>query len=713
MMSIWTVMRERWVRVMIALIALLHPQYGLAADPQDNDKDEKTQNSDNTPPNDAIIVVGRRITSPDFAVKIPITVVSRDYANFPLRIESALKDNPAFIQFRRSDSRSANATSQGVTVRGLGGNASSRVLLVLDGVPQTDPFGGWVTWPAYNPLTLRNMTLNSGGGHVTAGPGAIAGTIEMESLAADHLPLNQNSRQHFKMEGGSRGSVEAAAAYATKLGGGYAVIGGGYAQSDGFIPIIKDQRGPADRPAPYRQWNVSGRAVIPFDAQTELQANVLVFSDQRERGLAFTKNGGRGGNASLRLVHRGAWQVQATGWLQMRKFESQFSSVNATRNVVTPTLDQYNVPSTGIGAQIEVHPPVGTGDHVRLGVDTRHVSGRTNELFTFANSVPTRGREAGGVAQTTGGYVEGERVLGDLTLKASARLDHWRLNDGRLIERILSTGAPLRNDVAPVRTGWQPTGRLGLVYERDGLELEASAYRGWRLPTLNELYRPFRLGAEATAANAALKPETMQGAEATARLRWTSGSFGLNGFINRMRNPIANVTVAQGPGNFPGVGFVGAGGSYRQRQNLDAIRSRGVEVQFDQRFGDFNLMARYAFTDAKVRSSGNAASLNNRRPAQVPQHGVYSAVSWANENGTLGVSARYTSSQFEDDVNTRRLADALSLDVNGGINIAGSLSLTGRIENLTNARIEAAISPTGIIERATPRTVWIGVQFRN
>ena len=62
-------------------------------------------------------------------------------------VENALRDVPGLQQFRRSDARSANPTSQGVTLRGLGGNASSRALLILDGVPQADPFGGWVAWP--------------------------------------------------------------------------------------------------------------------------------------------------------------------------------------------------------------------------------------------------------------------------------------------------------------------------------------------------------------------------------------------------------------------------------------------------------------------------------------------------------------------------------------------------------------------------------------
>src|SRR5881397_1602621 len=97
--------------------------------------------------------------------------------------DQLLKDVPGVQLFRRSDSSSGHPTSQGVTLRALGGNASSRALLVLDGVPQADPFGGWVNWPAYDPSGLSGIRVVRGGGSVANGPGALAGTIEMVSRA--------------------------------------------------------------------------------------------------------------------------------------------------------------------------------------------------------------------------------------------------------------------------------------------------------------------------------------------------------------------------------------------------------------------------------------------------------------------------------------------------------------------------------------------------
>ncbi|MGC1469403.1 MAG: Plug domain-containing protein, partial [Sphingorhabdus sp.] len=82
------------------------------------------------------------------------------------RLENALLAVNGLQQFRRSDARSANPTSQGVTLRGLGGNASSRALLFLDDVPQADPFGGWVSWPGYDALNLASVRIRKGGGQL-------------------------------------------------------------------------------------------------------------------------------------------------------------------------------------------------------------------------------------------------------------------------------------------------------------------------------------------------------------------------------------------------------------------------------------------------------------------------------------------------------------------------------------------------------------------
>jgi vitamin B12 transporter len=621
------------------------------------------------------------------------------------RIEDVLRDVAGLQQFRRSDARSANATSQGATLRGLGGNASSRALLVLDGVPQTDPFGGWVTWPAFAPGRLGGIRVTRGGGSGVYGSGALAGTIELESAGpGDLAPVSGG------ISAGSRQSYGTDATLSAKLGGGFAFLSGDYARGDGFIPIVADQRGRADIAAKYRQASVAVRAVVPVAEKTELQASALAFTDRRTRGLTFTDNGGDGADASVRIVHRGDWGWSGLAWLQLRKFQSRAASIDAARTQATPTLDQYNVPSTGVGARFELRPPVGTDRELRIGSDWRHVTGETKEFFTYIAGSPTRGREAGGQSDTFGAFVEGSIKLGEqITLTAGGRIDRWLIRDGHLFERTLATRAPLRTDHFANRSGWRPTARGGVAAQvSDTIGLRGAAYLGWRLPTLNELYRPFRIGADATAANAGLSPERLKGAE--IGLDWRPAAhvrISATAFSNRLNGAIANVTVARGPGVFPGVGFVSAAGVYRQRQNLDAIAARGIEVDANLSQNDWRLQASYAFTDAEVHASALAASLDGLSPAQVARHQASATLGWR----WLSTTMRYVSRQFEDDQNQRRLRDAVTVDAVATIPLTDRLALSIRGENMTDTRVETAISASGVLERATPRTLWIGLRF--
>lgn len=622
-------------------------------------------------------------------------------------VERNLLQVPGLQQFRRSDARSANPTSQGITLRGLGGNASSRAILVLDDVPQADPFGGWISLPSYDALNLASIRVRRGAGQVASGPGALAGAIELDS--------KQNIDQlSGGVAYGSRNSVDAKASLLRKLGEGSVSVSSSFARGDGFIPIVKSQRGAVDRQAPYEQMGIALRAVAALSADSELQANLRGFTDERDRGFDFSDNQNSGIDASLRLVNRlsGGWQWSALGYVQIRDFASRFGAVAAGRNSVSLTLDQYSVPSTGLGARFEVRPPVGDTVELRIGGDWRRTVGKTKENFFFTGTVPGRNRIAGGQTDTLGGFAEVSlEPLDDLTLTAGGRADYWRIANG--FRKEVNIGGTVRSDdVFADRSGWESTGRAGFAYKvSSSVKLRGAAYLGWRLPTLNELYRPFRVGADATAANEMLAPERLKGAEVGLEFENDVLSFSATAFVNQLDNAIANVTQGVGPGNFPGVGFVAAGGAYRRRENLDAIDSKGIEVDASLDLQPFILRGGYAYVDATVSDNGLAAALEGFRPAQVPRHFANVALEYDSTAFNAAANLRYVSGQFEDDLNSQRLDDALTLDGSMSYALSDKFSLTLSGENLFNTRVEAAVSGSGVIERATPRTIWFGIRF--
>jgi outer membrane receptor protein involved in Fe transport len=609
---------------------------------------------------------------------------------------------PGLQLFRRSDSTSGHPTSQGVTLRALGGNASSRALLILDGVPQADPFGGWVNWPAYDPASLQQVRVIRGGGSVDFGPGALAGVIEMDSLSKPGAEAS--------LEAGSRNSLDGHAFIGAPLGESLFTFDAQGARSDGFIPLTVATRGPVDRPAPYSEGSVHTRLIAPLGPHIELQASGLGFIDVRDRGVPFTGNRTRGADASVRLVGSGDWQWSATAYTQWRNFRSSFASVNAGRTAAQRVSLQDSVPSRGAGGSVELRPPIRGGVELRLGADARFTTGESRELFAYVAGEPTKRRIAGGDSETEGLFAEMSWTHGRLTLSGGGRIDHWRISHGELVERLLATGELTRDDHFPRRTGWLPTARAGAVVEAGGgFSLRSAAYLGWRMPTLNELFRPFRAGADATAANPFLDPERLSGAEAGVQYNSGGIDLSLTGFVNRLSNAIANVTLGQGPGIFPGVGFVS--GTFFQRENIDAVKVRGIEASGEVNRGPWSFRLGASYSDAKVEASGAAAQLNGLRPAQTPKLALTGELGWHHGNRAVSLLIRHVGSQYEDDLNQRLIRPATTVDAFVAWPLTERLQLVARGENLFNDTVIAGLGSDGTVERATPRTLWIGLRF--
>ncbi len=603
------------------------------------------------------------------------------------RIEDALAAVAGFQQFRRSDSRSSNPSAQGVTLRALGGNASSRAQVLLDGVPMADPFFGYIPLSAMAPERLASARVTRGGGSGPFGAGALAGTIELTTGGYDLLGGLQG---HALID--DRGDTEASGTLGQKLGSGYVLVSGRWDQGRGFYTTPVDQRVAATSRANYDQWSGQIRAVAPVSDTVELQASGLIFRDNRTLRFKGADTSSEGQDASVRLVGRGDWAFDVLGYVQSRNFTNIVVSSTSFR----PTLDQRNTPSTGIGGKIEVRPPVGGGQNLRLGADLRIADGELYENALIAATGAVREqRNAGGRTTDLGFFVEDDVKLGALTLTAGARADRYSITDGFYTTR--DAGGTITGDTRYAdRSGWQGSFRGGVVYDIGTFaQLRAAAYTGLRLPTLNELYRGFVVFPVTTNANADLQNEKLEGYEAGIDLTPGEGvTLGLTAFDNRVKNAIANVTI---------------GTNLRERQNIDAIRARGIELSAGIERGIVSLTGSVAYTDAVAKYAGN--ELDGNRPAQTPKWvagatlAVEPAAGWL-----LSTTVRHVGAQFEDDLETNVLPAATTVDAYARIPLHRGLSLVLRGENLTDEDVQTR-NQGGSIDLGAPRTGWIGLGF--
>lgn len=637
-----------------------------------------------------IVVTGRGLDpSPLLQAYSVVTIdAERGLQSASGRLDDVLASAAGFQQFRRSDSRSANPTAQGVTQRGLGGNASSRTLVVLDGVPVTDPFFGHVPFSALPVEWLGRISVIRGGGTGAFGSGAVAGTIDLTSANPASLPFGEAS-----MLGNDRGESELSASLAPRLSAGYAVVSGRWDRGQGFWTTPAEQRVPASVRARFDSWSTSLRGVAPLAPDVELQARALVFADHRTLRFAGADSFQGGQDASLRLVGRGAWQFDVLGYVQARDYSNVVISSTSFRK----TLDQQATPSTGLGGKIELRPPVDAGHSLRLGVDWRRASGEMREVaFNAGTGAVTARRTAGGTNDDLGFYAEHDRQLGPLRLTGSARLDRWSVRDGHFVETGAS-GAVSTQSAFPGRSGWDLSLRGGAVADiAPGLALRGSVYNGMRQPTLNELYRPFVVFPVTTTANASLANEDLFGFEAGFDFQRDGFELSATAFDNKVKGAIANVTLSR---------------NLRQRRNVDAVHARGVELVGKVTAGRFDWSGALSVIDAEMQGSGLSAGLDGKRPAQVPKLAASTTLAWRPQAGwLLAATLRHVGAQFEDDLETDVLPAATTLDAVANVPLGGAATLVLRAENLTDARIVTR-NQAGSLDLGTPRTFWAGLRI--
>lgn len=629
------------------------------------------------------------------------TFAAGDLARSPaLAVDDTLRQSAAFSLFRRSGSATAHPTAQGVSLRGLGPSGASRSLVLLDGVPLNDPFGGWVAWTKVPRLTLARAEITRGGGSTLWGSAALGGTVQLFTA-----PLAAPAS--IELTGGTAKTGIARAALSQPLTDRDTLtIEATAATTDGDI-LVRNP-GPVDRPYDSRHHAVHATHRHQFSDTTALAVSLRHFDEDRGNGTRLQRNASHETTLAATLEGRPGGDSAVESWTlaayaQDQTFSAFFSAVDPTRTTETPANHQYAVPATAAGTAFTI--ALGPDDsRTLLGTDIRAVTGETREAFFWNGTTFTRDRRAGGDQTFAGACVRHEHALTDaLSAHLGLRADHWWLTDGFRRERDTTTGVITRDDRQPDRDGSEFSPSAGIAWQAaENVRLRAAAWQAFRVPTLNELHRPFRVGAVTTEANPDLAPEHVTGFETGVDLGDADAGLRLTVFENRMRDAVANVTLAP---------------NSRRRENLGEVRVRGLEAGAHWQVAQtLRLTADYLLADTRVTDPGAVApaTLRGNRLAQVPRHTVTTSLVWnAPADFLVNLRARWTSAQYEDDENQLRLAPATTFDLRiarrWGTDRRWSTALA--VENLLDAEVETGRTTTGLVSLAPGRVARLTVGY--
>jgi outer membrane receptor protein involved in Fe transport len=612
-------------------------------------------------------------------------------APFP---DDALRQVVGFSLFRRTGSRAANPTAQGVSLRGLGASGASRALVLADGLPLNDPFGGWVYWARLPRLGLERLEVLRGGAADLYGSGALGGVVQLVSRGAREGPALE-----AQLSAGDSATFDGALSARAAAGDWAGRVSGEAYTTRGYVPVAEASRGAVDGAAASRHLALDLALERRASGDGRVFLRGQAYAEDRDNGTPLQTNDTRMALAAIGVEWgsppRGRASLRA--WAETQLFHQAFSAVSADRSREDLTRTQ-RVPADALGLQAQWTRPLGARQRLLLGTEARRVAGTTEETG-YVRGLAATALEAGG-DETTGALFAQDKLQlhPRLLVHSSLRLDAWAQRGGRSVTTSLATGASSIT-AYPNRDAAALSPRLGLVFRaRPGLSLVASGYGAFRAPTLNELYRSFRVGDTLTLANPELAPERLWGGEAGALVTRGRHALRVTAFSAEVRDAVANVTVESAPGLVT-----------RERRNVGRTRSRGLEAELDLRLGGRAVVtAGYALTDARVLSFPADPALEGRRLPQVPRH---QATLQARYEGRfrLGLQARLASAAWEDDRNQLELDSAAQLDLFAGYAISGSLALFAAAENVTDAEIVAARTPVPSL--AAPRQVRIGLRL--
>lgn len=611
--------------------------------------------------------------------------------------DDLLRQIPGFSLFRRTSSLVANPTTGGVSLRGAGASGASRTLVLQDGVPLNDAFGGWVYWDRVPRTALERIEVVRGGTSDLYGSDALSGVINL-------LTRTPTSR-HVKVEGsyGNRDTGEISFFASEKWKSFGVAISGEAFRTDGYFLLAPAIRGTADAQAASKHRVLNLRLQNDFNERSYVFARGTLFDEDRDNGtiLQFndTANESLAVGGHLQTGEGSNWELTVFG--NQQRYHQSFTAVAANRNSETLSRLQF-VPARDAGLAFNWSRLNG-GKHLLVaGVDVRGVRGTSDETV-FANNRATSFVSAGGRQRRAGGFLQGIfQLTSRLSLTASGRYDNWRNSSAASVTRALATGAIVPRFFAP-RSEDAFSPRLALAYSlTEGINVHVSGYRAFRAPTLNELYRSFRVGDTLTQSNERLTAERLTGGEAgVTAAAWQRARLRVTGFWTETINPVANFTLSVTPTLIT-----------RERRNLGRTRSRGLEAEAEFNLAKhWQLTAGYLLVDATIRRAPQDVRLEGLWVPQVARHQFTLQTTYSHPRFvTAAVQFRAVGKQFDDDQNLLPLGSFAVVDATVARPLGRWFEVFVAVQNLLDEKFVVGRTPLETL--GMPRMVRGGVRLR-
>lgn len=513
----------------------------------------------------------------------------------------------------------------GMSLRGIG-SGSGRLMVLIDGHPQYMGLMGHPIADAYQSLMAERVEVLRGPASVLYGSNAMGGVINIVTRQLHEEGVKTNLNLGY----GSFNTLQSEVTNRIRKGGFTSLISGSYNRTDGHRRNMGfEQYGGYAKLgyefSPY--WNIRGDVnVTHFNAsQPGEVTDPMIDADQSiTRGMTSVAVENRYERTSGAVSFFYNW---GDHWIN----DGYTANPDDKNNPKPYRFDSHD---DMMGISWYQSAQLFTGNRLTAGVDYYRFGGKAQNRYVEGERNGEREHIVDKVQHEIAGYIDFRQDISHwLTLDAGIRIDHH----------------------SHIGTEWIP--QAGLSFHLPGsIELKASAGKGFRYPTIREMYMfPPK--------NPDLRPESMWNYELAfaQRLLDRRLSYGINVFYIDGKNLIVAVPRA---------------GATPLNMNTGKIDNTGVEAEAAYRIHPhWSVETNYSYLHMDNPVLG------------APEHKFYAGAMFSKNRWIVSTGLQYVANLYTD-VDHVQTEDFVLWNINGSFKVTEWFDIWARGENLLAQRYE-------------------------
>ncbi len=607
--------------------------------------DLKTEESEGTFHLDEIVVTATKTERTSESLPVSVSIIDEQdiERSAAYRTDDLLRELPG-VYVRSYQGILSSSTTNDVGIRGLTGE--DRVLVLRDGIPINDPYGGAVEFNEVDIADIEKIEVVRGPGSALYGSNAMGGVINIVTKKPE-----EGIKTSAKIGYGDMNTWLGSAANSGGLGKFGYYVSGNFLKSDGYIDVVEEKRKPYHTEKEVERYNFSGKLYYNPDDTSGLTLSLAHYEqedtgrykipgyevnyDSDRYGLSYQKDGD-------------GWNL--SGSVYRNEFYGDYTSPYYDSSARTYNAISYISANDQVTHGLNLQGSLNLfGSHaLTVGTDYKHGEiDRNDDYKTSTRDIRVEGKQ-----QYMAVFAQDEMELGSrLTVILGARYDWWKSFDGYGYD---DNAEPKETNYSEKSDGaFNP--KIGINYRPfDGTTFRGSAGTAFRAPGLSDLYRTY-VGATATyRANPELDPEKLVSYELGADqhigdrflIRATAYWTDAEDFVQN----IYTETVDQM--------------KYYDKKNVGEVRIRGIELEAEFKAArDWTFFANATFNKTEIRKYEENPELEGKYLAHSPRDNYVFGVIYDNPGiFTAKLTGRYVGTRYNDDANETELDDYFTTD---------------------------------------------------